>query len=126
MQEKWTILTYCVDASYSSLALTKQAQITLDTDPAVQNTDIREEAANCVLTPLWDRPILKRDALGPHGTLCYDNEHWRDHIPRSKPEFYWDDGLDNDAQRTFFSRHIRTLRCVTSARAARSGLRPHL
>lgn len=30
-----------------------------------------EEAAGAVLAPLWDRPILKRDALGIHGTLFY-------------------------------------------------------
>ena len=40
-----------------------------------------EEAAGSVLDPLWNRPILKRDALGIHGTLFYDNEHRREHIP---------------------------------------------
>ena len=33
-----------------------------------------EDAAGAVLAPLWDRPILNRDALGIHGTLFYDNE----------------------------------------------------
>jgi hypothetical protein len=32
-----------------------------------------EEAAGRVLTPLWNRPILKRDALGIHGTLFYNS-----------------------------------------------------
>lgn len=34
-----------------------------------------DEVAGSVLTPIWNRPILKRDALGIHGTLLYDNEH---------------------------------------------------
>ncbi|WLS08195.1 hypothetical protein Q9314_18790 [Shinella sumterensis] len=28
-----------------------------------------EEMAGAVLAPIWSRPILKRDALGIHGTL---------------------------------------------------------
>jgi hypothetical protein len=55
-----------------------------------------------VLTPLWSRPILKRDAVGIHGTLFYDNEHRG--IPLSKREVDWDDGSINPAQRELFSR----------------------
>lgn len=62
---------------------------------------IGEEAAVSVLTPIWDRPILKRDALGIHGTLFYDNEHRRDHIPPSKREVDWDAASVNHAQRVF-------------------------
>jgi hypothetical protein len=58
-----------------------------------------------VLTRLWDRPILKRDALGIHGTLFYDNEHRRDHIPPSKREVDWDDNSVNQAQRDLFAKH---------------------
>lgn len=64
-----------------------------------------EEAASSVLTSIWERPILKRDALGIHGTLFYDNEHRRDHIPPSKREVDWDDHVINQAQRRLFSRH---------------------
>ena len=66
---------------------------------------IGEEAAGSVLTPLWGRPILKRDALGIHGTLFYDNEHRRDHIPPSKREVDWADGSINQAQRDLFAKH---------------------
>ncbi|WP_217573956.1 hypothetical protein [Mesorhizobium sp. GbtcB19] len=62
-----------------------------------------DEEASRVLAPLWNRPILKRDALGIHGTLFY-NDHERRHIPRSKREVDWDSGL-NEAQRKLFSRH---------------------
>jgi hypothetical protein len=64
-----------------------------------------EDAAGAVLTPIWDRPILKRDALGIHGTLFYDNEDRRDHIPPSKREVDWDSGSVNQAQRDLFAKH---------------------
>jgi hypothetical protein len=66
---------------------------------------IGQEAAGFLLAPLWDRPILKRDALGIHGTLFCDNEHRRDHIPPSKREVDWDDGSVNQAQRDLFAKH---------------------
>lgn len=64
-----------------------------------------EEAAGSVLEPLWERPILKRNALGIHGTLFYDNEDRREYIPRSKREIDWDDFSVNQAQRDLFARH---------------------
>lgn len=66
---------------------------------------VGEEVAISVLTPLWDRPILKRDALGIDGTLFYDNERRRDYIPPSKREVDWDGGAYNHAQLTLFSKH---------------------
>lgn len=62
-----------------------------------------DEEAGRLLTPLWSRPILKRDAVGIHGTLFYDNEHRR--IPQSKREVDWDNGSINPAQRELFSHH---------------------
>lgn len=66
---------------------------------------IGEEAAGLVLGALWRRPILKRDALGIHGTLFYDNAERRNHIPHSKREVDWDDRSVNQAQRDLFARH---------------------
>lgn len=43
-----------------------------------------EDTAGAISAPLWGRPILKRDALGIHGTLIYDNADRRDHIPPHK------------------------------------------
>ncbi|MGV3489946.1 MAG: hypothetical protein ACO1OG_01370 [Devosia sp.] len=62
-----------------------------------------EDVAGAVLMPVWDRPILKRDALGIHGTLFYDNTHRRQHIPPSKREV--DLSAVNDAQRKLFAKH---------------------
>ncbi len=66
---------------------------------------IGQDAAGSALTPIWDRPILKRDALGIHGTLFYDNEHRRRHVPPSKREIDWADGSVNQAQRDLFAKH---------------------
>ena len=66
---------------------------------------VGEEAAGSVLTPLWSRPILKREALGVHGTLFYDNDHRRDHIPPSKREVDWAEDSVNQAQRNLFAPH---------------------
>jgi hypothetical protein len=60
-----------------------------------------EEEAARLLAPLWNRPILKRDAMGIHGTLFYDNALRR--IPPSKREVDWDDHSINQAQRELFS-----------------------
>jgi hypothetical protein len=62
-----------------------------------------EAEASRVLTPLWGRPILKREAIGVHGTLFYDNEHRQ--IPESKREVDCDERSINLAQRELFSRH---------------------
>jgi hypothetical protein len=64
-----------------------------------------DDVANRVLTPLWSRPLLKRVAAGIHGTLFYDNEHRREHIPQSKREVDWDSSSINQAQRELFSQH---------------------
>lgn len=63
---------------------------------------IGEEEANRVLTGLWDRPILKRDANGIHGTLFYDADHRREFLPRSMREVDWDERSINEAQRKLF------------------------
>lgn len=59
--------------------------------------------ASRVLTPLWSRPILKREAVGLHGTIFYDNEHRQ--LPASKCEVDWDIRSINPAQRELFARH---------------------
>lgn len=63
-----------------------------------------DEAAR-LLARLWDRPILKRDAMGIHGTLFFGNEYRRGHIPATKREVDWDASVINPAQRALFSRH---------------------
>lgn len=61
-----------------------------------------DNEASRVLSPLWGRPILKRDAVGLHGTLFYDNDR---QLPPSKREVDWDERSINPAQRELFSSH---------------------
>jgi hypothetical protein len=63
-----------------------------------------EEAAASILMQIWTRPILKRDAMGLHGTLFYDNDDRRSHIPGSKREVDWDPNYVNQPQRDLFLR----------------------
>jgi hypothetical protein len=66
-------------------------------------TRLGQEEAGRVLAPLWSRPVLKRDIVGLHGTLFYDNEDRS--IPVGKREVDWDDASINPAQRELFARH---------------------
>jgi hypothetical protein len=68
---------------------------------------VGDARARAILTPIWERPILKREAQGIHGTLYYDWERKRDRLPASKREVDWDDLAINEAQRRLF-RSART------------------
>ena len=48
-----------------------------------------EKEADRILAQIWRRPILKREACGIHGTLFYDSEWRRRHIPASGREVDW-------------------------------------
>lgn len=60
---------------------------------------IGEEQTDRVLTPLWQRPILKSEAMGIHGTLFYDAELRREFLPPSRREVDWNENFINEAQR---------------------------
>jgi hypothetical protein len=64
-----------------------------------------EEDANRVLMALWERPVLKRDAAGIHGTLFYDAHERRKFMPSSMREVDWDERFVNEAQRRLFRQH---------------------
>ena len=63
---------------------------------------VGEELAGSILTPIWERPLLKRDAQGIHGTLFYDWEGNRQDIPATKREIDVDPLSVNFAQRRLF------------------------
>jgi hypothetical protein len=56
------------------------------------------------LGKLWERPIHKRDAHGIHGTLFYDHEDKRHHLPSSKREIDQDPSQINAAERELYTR----------------------
>lgn len=41
------------------------------------------QVAEEAISPIWQRSVLKREAEGIHGTLFYDGEHRRKHLPIS-------------------------------------------
>ena len=58
-----------------------------------------------VLSGVWERPILKRDVHGIHGTLFYDGEERREFLPQSRREVDWHERFVNEAQRARFRQH---------------------
>jgi hypothetical protein len=64
---------------------------------------VGEERAEHILGPVWERPILKRDAQGIHGTLYYEYENRRQYLPATKREVDWVDHAINSAQRRLFA-----------------------
>lgn len=62
------------------------------------------EAAR-ILSGVWERPILKSEANGIHGTLFYDADDRREFLPPSRREVDWDERFVNEAQRALFRRH---------------------
>lgn len=62
-----------------------------------------EEMAGQTIAPMWQRPVLKRDAEGIHGTLFYDGEHRREYLPLSRREVDWPAGSINPAQKEHFA-----------------------
>lgn len=66
---------------------------------------VGDERACAVLDPIWERPILKRDAQGIHGTLYYNWDRKRAHLPPSKREVDFNEQAINPAQRRLFAAH---------------------
>ena len=62
------------------------------------------KAAGDVLTPIWGRPIHKRDAQGIQGTLFYDYAAKRKHLPKTKREVDRDPDQINQAERELYAK----------------------
>jgi hypothetical protein len=66
---------------------------------------VGEAHANLILNAIWERPILKRDVNGIHGTLYFNYQSRRPHLPTSKREVDLDDSSINAPQRRLFAKH---------------------
>ncbi len=55
--------------------------------------------ASSILRPVWDRPVLKKDIVGLHGTLFYQFAKKKKYFPRSRREMDWNELSINEAQR---------------------------
>lgn len=69
------------------------------------------DQAGAILSSIWERPILKRDAIGINGTLFYGGERRRAHLPASRREVDWDARYLNKAQRELFRSVRRPAGC---------------
>lgn len=63
---------------------------------------IGEDRAGEILAAIWERPILKREASGLHGTLFYDWAERRHHLPATRREVDLAESSINEAQRRLF------------------------
>ena len=61
------------------------------------------EPAGEILSRIRERPILKRDAQGVHGTLFYGWEDRRHFLPETRREVDWPKSAINPAQRRLFA-----------------------
>jgi hypothetical protein len=61
------------------------------------------DQAGLILAPIWERPVLKRDAHGIHGTLYYEYEDRRKYLPATNREVDWYEGAINSPQRRLFA-----------------------
>ncbi|ESQ81655.1 hypothetical protein [Asticcacaulis benevestitus] len=72
--------------------------------PQNRDMELIEDFTEEVLAHIWNRPILKRDAIGIHGTLFYDFENRHEFLPASKREVDLDPSFINLAKRQMFER----------------------
>jgi hypothetical protein len=63
---------------------------------------VGDDRAEKILSPIWERPILKSQIQGLHGTLFYEWEKRRKHYPATKREVDWNESSINQAQRILF------------------------
>jgi hypothetical protein len=66
---------------------------------------IDKQEAGKILGALWERPILKREVQGIHGTLYYQWSDRKAYFPSTKREVDWNDSAINEAQRRLFRSH---------------------
>ena len=63
-----------------------------------------QKKTNELLLPMWQRPILKKDAQGVHGTLFYSYYEKRHHLPKSKREIDRDESQISQPERELYRR----------------------
>lgn len=109
------IIDTALNATFSIFQATDEEFAEIFPGPG-QDMELIEDAlarlgdrAGAIISPMWDRPVHKRDANGIHGTLYYeyDDEERRAWIPKSKREIDRDWRAINQAERNLYAR-LRT------------------
>jgi hypothetical protein len=65
---------------------------------------LTEAQIRSIMSAIWQRPILKKDAIGIHGTLFFQFESRRKYFPETKREKDWNPAHLNAAQREVYAR----------------------
>jgi hypothetical protein len=65
---------------------------------------LAEARATSIMDAIWQRPILKKDAVRIHGTLFFQFESRRKYFPETKRERDWNPAYLSAAQRELYAR----------------------
>jgi hypothetical protein len=65
---------------------------------------LTEAQASSMMEAIWQRPILKKEAVGIHGTLFFQFESRRKYFPETKREKDWNPAYLSAAQREVYAR----------------------
>jgi hypothetical protein len=68
----------------------------------IQFAEDLTRAATRALSAAWERPVLKTEVTGIHGTLFYGFARRRSGFPSTKRERDWDESALNPAQRRMY------------------------
>ena len=63
-----------------------------------------QKKTNDMLQTMWQRPILKKNAQGVHGTLFYNYYDKRQHLPKSKREVDREESQISEPERALYQR----------------------
>jgi hypothetical protein len=63
----------------------------------------RSKRVGEIFNLIWTRPILKKDAMGIHGTIFYHSAHRRKYYPKSRRMIDMDENAINDHERLLFA-----------------------
>jgi hypothetical protein len=69
---------------------------------------VGEDEARKTLSPLWERPIHKRDVQGIHGTLYYNYKDNAKYLPKSRREIDRSPEQINESERALYARLRKT------------------
>ena len=105
------IIDRAENATFSIFQATDAEFAAIFPDPG-QDIEISEDlharlgnqTARSILDAIWLRPIHKRDAQGICGTLYYDYEERRAHLPTSKREIDRDPNSINASERDLYAK----------------------
>jgi hypothetical protein len=93
------------NATFSIFQATDEEFAALFPSPGQDMEFIEDCKVDIDMSSIWERPILKRDAMGIHGSLFFEFEDRKKYYPATKSDVDWDPSSINQAQRELFAKH---------------------